>query len=484
MKRRSFFGGIVLLFALFILIWASGPSSAAPPSHLVPSADLLAVDNPLWRVGGSLEALAISGDYAYLAQGNQLRVVNRNTWQTVGTLSFRYPVRDVAVSGDHAYLVTNTYGDLHVVDITDPTDPTAVGKGEVTGWRGGESVVVRGDYAYVLADGTSEGLVTFDITSPIITPTFVTQTVGIGIYGRWVRAGTDHLYVLNDNRLTIFDITTADAPEQVGAFTGLYGAANLDVAEPYVYVTAATAAEGSGVFVIDVSTPADPQEADRWLYTYGNGDALGVAVSDNYAYMGYNDGGGTYSAIFVLDATDPTNLAYNDDKYQPIGSFYNFLVEGDKLYVAGGPSGDLLPVSITNPTAPTLDTSLRQPGRAEMVRLSGERAYVVGPADYRGADTGIWVYDVSDPLTPTLAHQEDPYPVGVYDLEIAGEQAYMCGYGYGLAVADAADFAPRGSYAPDGVAYYCTDVAIQGGTPTSSLPPPACLSPTRWTSST
>ena len=285
MKRCSFFGGIVLLFALFVLIWASFPSSADPPSPLVPSADLLAVENPLWRVGGSLEALAISGDYAYLAQGNQLRIVDLSTWQTVGMLSFRYPVRDVAVSGDHAYLVTNTYGDLHVVDITDPTDPTAVGKGEVPGWRGGESVVVRGDYAYVLADGASDGLVTFDITSPI-TPTFVTQTVGIGIYGRWVRAGSDHLYVLNDNRLTIFDITTADAPEQVGTFTGLYGAANLDVAEPYVYVTAATAAEGSGVFVIDVSTPADPQEADRWLYTYGNGDALGVAVNGEVRLRG------------------------------------------------------------------------------------------------------------------------------------------------------------------------------------------------------
>ncbi len=469
MKRRSFFGGIVFLFALFVLIWASGPSSADPPSPLVPSADLLAVDNPLWRIGGSLEALDVQDDYAYLAQGNRLCIVDLSTWQTMGTLSFRYPVRDVAVRSNesektYAYLVTNTYGDLHVVDVTDPTDPTAVGKGEVPGWRGGESVVVSGDYAYVLADGASDGLlVTFDITSPI-TPTFVTQTVGVGIYGRWVRAGTNHLYVLNDNRLTIFDVTTADAPEQVGAFTGLYGAANLDVAEPYVYVTAATAAEGSGVFVIDVSDRTNPEEADRWLYDFGNGDALGVAVSGDYAYVGYNDGGGTYSAIFVLDATDPTNLAYNDDKYQPIGSFYNFLVEGTTLYVAGGPSGDLLPVSIASPTDPTLDTSLRQPGRAEMVRLSGERVYAVGPADYHGADTGIWVYDVSDPLTPTLAHQEDPYPVGVYDLEIAGEQAYMCVYGYGLAVADAADFAPRGSYAPNGVAYYCTDVAVEGGT--------------------
>jgi hypothetical protein len=179
--------------------------------------------------------------------------------------------------------------------------------------------------------------------------------------------------------------------------------------------------------------------------------------------VGYNDGGGTYSAIFVLDATLPTSLTYRN-KYQPIGSFYNFLVEGDTLYVAGGPSGDLLPVSIANPTAPTLDTPLRQAGRAEMVRLSGEQAYVVGPADYHGADTGIWVYDVSDPLTPTLVHQEDPYPAGVYDLEVAGAYAYMCGYGYGLAVADADDVAPRGSYAPDGVAYYCSNVAVQGNT--------------------
>jgi hypothetical protein len=437
--------GIAILFVL-LSTWAmAGPTEVA-----------LAVDNPLWRIGGSLEAVDVQGNYAYLAQGTQLRVVNLTNLQTVSALSFRYPVRDVIVSGTHAYLVTNTYGDLHVVDVADPATPAVVGKGEVPGWSGGESVTVRGNYAYVLAEDSSDGLVTFDITSPI-TPTFVTQTVGIT--GRWLRPGADHLYVLRYDRLTVFDVTSAANPQQVGTFD-LTTASNLVVAEPYVYVTDYVM-PSPGVIAVDVSTPSDPQEADSWTYTYGNGNTSGVAVSGNYAYVGYDDNGGIYSAIFILNISDPTNLAYVG-KYQPVGSFYNFLIDGNSLYVAGGPSGDLMSINIANPESPTTAGTLYQVGQAEMVRLAGDRAYVVGPGDYYGTAASIWVYDVSDPLTPTLLHREDPYPNGIYDLEVAGNYVYLTGYGYGLGILDVADLDPRGNYVPDGVAYYCIDATVQG----------------------
>ncbi len=439
--------GVAILFVL-LSTWAI----ASPPNPEM----ALAVDNPLWRIGGSLEAVDVQGNYAYLAQGTQLQVVNLSNLQTVGALSFRYPVRDVSVSGTHAYLVTNTYGDLHVVDVADPATPAVVGKGEVPGWSGGESVAVRGNYAYVLAENPSDGLVTFDITSPF-TPTFVTQTVGIT--GRWVRPGADHLYVLRTDRLTVFDVTTANNPQQVGAFD-LTSASNLAVAEPYVYVTDYIM-PSPGVIAVDVSTPSDPQEADNWTYTYGNGSTSGVAVSGNTAYVGYDGNGGVCSAIFILNISDPSNLTYVD-KVQPVGSFYNFLIDGNSLYVAGGPSGDLMSISIANPESPAIANTLYQVGQAEMVRLAGDRAYVVGPGDYYGTAASIWVYDVSDPLTPTWQHREDPYPNSIYDLEVAGNYAYLTGYGYGLGILDVADLSPRGSYAPDGVAYYCTDASIQG----------------------
>jgi hypothetical protein len=453
-------GKLVLSIVILVLLVGTQAIAAPgePPNDRRPvrSETALAADDPRWRAGGSLEAVAAQGNYAYLAQGMQLQVVDLTNLQTVGDLSFGYPVRDVTVSGNYAYLVTNTYGDLHVVDVSDPADPVAVGKGEVPGWFGGESVAVRGDYAYVLAEGVSDGLVTFDISSPI-TPTMVTQTVGIT--GRWLRAGSDHLYVLRYDRLDIFDVTTAGSPEQVGTF-GLNGASNLAVAEPYVYVTAGTATN-PGLVVVDVSTPSTPQEADSWIYTYGSGSTFGVAVAGNYAYVGYNDSGGLYSAIFILGVSDPTDLTYVD-KYQPIGGFYNFLIEGNTLYVAGGPSGDLMSIGIANPESPTLVGTLRQLGQAEMVRLAGDRAYVVGPSDYHGANSSIWVYDVSDPLTPSVLLVEDPYPLSTYDIEVAGDYVYLTGYGYGLGILDAADLGPRGSYVPDGVAYYCTDAALRG----------------------
>ena len=127
------------LFLLAALIplrsWAESP----PPDR---EAALL-VDNPLWRIGGSLEALAVQGDYAYLAQGTTLRVVDLRTFQSVGSLSFRYPARDVAVQGAYAYVVTNGYGDLHVVDISDPAGPQLAGRGEVSWLHPGRDLLLK-----------------------------------------------------------------------------------------------------------------------------------------------------------------------------------------------------------------------------------------------------------------------------------------------------------------------------------------------------
>lgn len=449
-----------LLFVSISVLTAVVPLRLHAVRHPGLSEASLAVDNPIWRIGGTLEALDIQGDYAYLAQGTELRLVDLVTRQIAGELAFSYPLRDVEVVGNYAYVITNGYGDLHVVDITDPADPVKVGRGEVLGWPGGESVAVRGNYAYVLSSSLY-GLVTFDISTPT-NPTPVAQSTGV--YGRWLALGADHLYALRYDRLFIFDLSTPASPQQKGEFV-CTSAQNLAVAEPYIYVTDYTSdgsGPGLGVTVVAVIDPDNPQKADGWVYSgERTGSTLGVAVSGNHAYVGYSDNGGVYSAIYVLDVSNPTDVQFVD-KYQPIGGFYNFLVEGDTLYIAGGRDGDLMPLDLTNPNAPLQMPTLYQPGYTEIVRWIDDWAYVVARGDHYGTRDSIWVYDMTDPLAPALDQREDPYLWGIYDLEVAADFVYVTGYGYGLKILDAADLSERGHYIPAGVEYYSTDVTLRG----------------------
>ena len=414
MSRRL--GLLLLLSALFILIPTSSRAAPQPPDSAAPAA----VDNPLWRSGGSLEAVAVQGDYAYLAQGTYLRVVDLSTLETRAALPFRYPVRDVAVSGDYAYVVTNLYGDLHVIDVQDPAAPEVVGTGELLSWSGGDSVVVRGDYAYVLDASGGQGLVTFDISNPTA-PAFVTQSAGS--YGRWLRAGANHLYALRYDRLYLFDLTQPGNPQAAGDF-GCTSAENLAVAEPYVYVTDYTNDEsgtGLGLVVVDVSDPDQPQQADSWVY-YGEhtGSTLGVAVAGGYAYVGYSDNGGQYSAIYVLDVSDPSAVAYLD-KSESLGGFYNFLIQDEVLYIAGGRDGD-----------------------------------------HQGAISSVWVYDVQDPLAPAVVARQDPYPAQFVDAQFSAPYLYLCGPWSGLTLLDGKDLGLIGRFHPDDATAYCSSVAVEG----------------------
>ena len=63
-----------------------------------------------------------------------------STWRTHGY------VNQVALSGNYAYLADD-WGGLRIIDVSDPLNPWEVGSYEFDGWAG--NVGVSGGYAYV-----------------------------------------------------------------------------------------------------------------------------------------------------------------------------------------------------------------------------------------------------------------------------------------------------------------------------------------------
>ena len=163
--------------------------------------------------GGGCEAVAVSGDRAYLQVGPRLIVLDISDPSNPAELGKTPALPDflvaVAVSGSYAYVV-DWSGSLHVIDVSHPDRAVVVG---TCGARGpGHGIAVSGDYAYV--------------------------AVG--------EAGLD-----------VVDISDPSNPECVGDLDTsgrVYGVAVLD---GYAYLAAGSA----GLQVIDISDPRNPQLA-------------------------------------------------------------------------------------------------------------------------------------------------------------------------------------------------------------------------------
>lgn len=142
---------------------------------------------------------------------------------------FGGPNKAVAVNGNVVYLGIGPR--LAVLDISDPSSPTLLGRSEVFP-AVVEDVAVSGDYVYVAAG--RGGLLVFDVSSPA-------------------------------------------SPVQVSTYLMSYGAGSLAVVGHHVFVT-----DWSTLQVIDVSAPASPMKVGQFETS---GTIQDVAVSGTYAYV-------------------------------------------------------------------------------------------------------------------------------------------------------------------------------------------------------
>ena len=108
---------------------------------------------------------AISGDYAYVTLLPGLWVYDISTPSAPVHVAELYlgGGRDIAVSGDYAFVVTTNFG-IKVVDVSNPLSPRLAGN--YTGvWGDCATIAMAGDYAYV---GFSAGAVdVVDISNPL-----------------------------------------------------------------------------------------------------------------------------------------------------------------------------------------------------------------------------------------------------------------------------------------------------------------------------
>jgi hypothetical protein len=382
----------------------------------------------------------------------------------------------IAVADGKVYMTTSlgpldpvtlrTYG-FAVIDVTDPSNPSRIGRETALG----TSIELAGKLAYV----AEPGMTVVDVSDPAAPrrrgSIGSAEVDDLTIY-------EDRAYLaVGDQGIQIVDLSVLDKPAEVGfaagsnppfafprpsdvaisngiayvtlGFIGRPGSlrtfdvtnpheplalGSVDISTPALDVEldagfAYVAADRGGLQVFDVMTPSAPTAAGNLALP---GSTAKVAVVDGIAYAmdrGIRSESGV--ALRVLDVSEPSAptklgaIELSDSRH--VCSAAGMAVVGKLVYVT---CGNLSVVDVSDPAQPELIYSAPAAGFASSIDVEGDLAYMVRDSD------SLEMFDVSDPAQPIYVHSvESTCNAGML---VRDDFAY-CGGNLGLVVYDLAD---------------------------------------------
>ncbi|MCF7793369.1 MAG: hypothetical protein K9N09_06420 [Candidatus Cloacimonetes bacterium] len=175
----------------------------------------------------------VSGDYAYIAEGNagfSIIYIAGSDLHQVANYDLEN-ARDVFVSGNYAYVAEGIEG-LKIFDITDHANPVLVGEEDTSGSF--IDIHVVGDYAYV-ADGEN-GMKIIDVSDQT-NPTEVSRIDTDGyVYGVWAEEGFAY-FVDKELGFYVIDASDYNHPDILGNIEMNSEPISICVVGSYAYIT-------------------------------------------------------------------------------------------------------------------------------------------------------------------------------------------------------------------------------------------------------
>jgi len=271
---------------------------------------------------GSAQAVAVSGNYAYVTtsgitdEGRQLVIFDIGTPSipdALGTYNFGGQPQSLIVMDQYVYVVEaqkvveEFYDEwnLIVINIADPENPLRIGSLQISEtW----DMTLSGDNIYLAqprnTDVTTQlrvgtgGMEVIDISNPSIPHSL--GSLRNGGDARAVKVRENLVYLASDDTdLQIIDVDDPVNPEIVAEINGFETAYDIALLGHLAYV----AAYQQGLTIIDISDPSTPlplltSEPSVRQHT-------DVKISGSYAYVGNGEFG-----LIVYDISNPTNPMY------------------------------------------------------------------------------------------------------------------------------------------------------------------------------
>jgi len=328
--------------------------------------------------------------------------------------------RNVLVDSGLAYVANHGDG-LRILDVSDPTAPTATGFVDPGGYV--SDAAKSGDFVFV-AD-TTLGLQVIDVSTPA-TPSVAGGLDGDTEFVDIFKSGS-LVYAADYNEsIRIIDVSDRSKPTLKGSLDTGTRVEGLWIEGQHAFL----AASYSGLMVLDVSDPSNPSLAGS-IATPDR--ALDVEVVGTLAYV--LSGKDSDARLDIYDVSDPTtpslegSLLFSSD----LGAG-RLLVSGNLVYCNLAYSDGKQPayldngaylgiVDVTDPAAPILVTEFCyetvDESEAEGLDLAGDRIYAID-------NNLLAIIDVSVPATPvvlgTFADEE------IQDVKVEGNIAYIAGH--------------------------------------------------------
>ncbi len=284
--------------------------------------------------------------------------------------------RAIAISGDVAYIAD---GDgVRVYDISSPLAFPELGMVALT--RDFQGIAASGNYAYVTAP---DGLHLVNATKPSAITT--TPIFDMGIPARKVAVLDGVLSLTSSNArggvtLCVLNVLTPTQPKVLAAPTNMPAGVGLGVGvamdKKLTYL-----AGDDGLYVLDRNNYS---AGLRWVG--GLADSSRVAISGDYAYLTDADGLGILSVPNAVGGIEPREVGRLNNSV--VGSLTTVAVAGKDVYAVG--DNELHVIDATNINNPqdigTLTLPLDREG--DVLATSGNRVYAIAGA------AGVRIYGV------------------------------------------------------------------------------------------
>jgi hypothetical protein len=269
----------------------------------------------------AVTALRVSGNTAYMVEGNRLRsldVGDPSHPSVLGTASGAINMggnNEMRIVGQLAYLGTDR---LNIFDVSNPISPTLRSNVPISVTA---ALDVAGNMAYLHPNAQ---LTIFDVSDPAAPAP--RGSAGGFAYGYDIQVEGNLAYVAADRQLRIFDVSNPLSP----TLRGVYSHPNSLITTVNIQGNLAYCAEEHGLSIIDISNPAAPTLRGRYETTE---EATDVRVQGNFAYLATSDytilGTG---GVQVLDVRNPGSVLLRGS-FTALGGNPQLQIVGDLVYV-------------------------------------------------------------------------------------------------------------------------------------------------------
>ncbi|HEY3296775.1 MAG TPA: FlgD immunoglobulin-like domain containing protein [bacterium] len=314
-------------------------------------------------------------------------------------------------------------------------------------------VALTNGYEFVLCGGDGLRILReYDTDAPVVAATMSSEDI---YQARRIVASGNYLYLAGNDMYGVYVIDVSDPaqPHEVASLP-IYGSKySFRIVDHYLLVCTSL----SGLHIVDISQPTEPQiiwqqEADAW--------ALDADMVGDRLYVVSN-------GVLVYDISNLSAPQWLDSMnfYLGDGHIVGIRVKDDHAYLACGEAG----FRVLDLTERQLVAHIDSLSYAFNLELRGNLVYL----HYGPIDCPLAAIDVSDPVAPQVLSIYSP-PTDIVGFVLDGDNAYVADGWYGLRTADISDpanlhetrsFNPIGNFKDviysAGLAYARSEVRVQ-----------------------